>query len=280
MNVHQVSKINLSPDVVDCIVFWTKNPQPMLYRLDELKDYNYYFQFTLNAYAKDIEPNVPSKNDEIIQTFKTLSDIIGRDRVIWRYDPILINQKYSLEYHIKYFEKLAELLDGSFDHCVISFVDYYKKNSTNLKENAISELSIETIDNIAQELSQIAERMRFRIKTCAESRNLNQYGIEHSKCIDDKLIERITGGRLIAKKDKNQRIECGCVESIDIGLYNTCLHGCKYCYANYSPKIVMENFEKYDVSSPLLCSQLTDKDKVIERAVNSLIDRQIKFEGI
>ena len=103
MNAHQISKISLSADVIDCIVFWTKNPRPMINRLDELKDYNYYFQFTLNSYAKDIEPNVPSKDKEIIKSFRELSEKIGKDRVVWRYDPILINDNYSVDHHIKYF---------------------------------------------------------------------------------------------------------------------------------------------------------------------------------
>ena len=139
MNIHQVSKIKLSPDVVDCIVFWTKNPKPMLDKLDELKDYRYYFQFTLNSYSNDIEPNVPSKSEEIINTFKQLSDLIGRDRVIWRYDPIILSEKYTVQYHIKYFEKLSQILNGSFNKCVISFVDFYKKNARTLNESKINE---------------------------------------------------------------------------------------------------------------------------------------------
>ena len=98
MNVHQVSKISLSPDVVDGIVFWTKNPAPMMDKLDLLSDYAYYFQFTVNSYARDIEPNIPNKNDTIIPLFKKLSNRIGKDRVIWRYDPILLTEKYTIEY--------------------------------------------------------------------------------------------------------------------------------------------------------------------------------------
>ena len=277
MNIHQVSRIDLSPEVVDCIVFWTKNPKPMLSRLDELHDYAYYFQFTLNAYTRDIEAAVPSKNDEVIQTFLALSDKIGKKRVIWRYDPILINPHYSAEYHLKYFTRLAEMLDGKFEHCVISFIDYYKKIASALKANEIEELPSETVEMLARELSQIAKRMGFKIKTCAEKYDLSRYGIEHSKCVDDKLIERIAGGRLDLSKDKNQRVECGCVESIDIGQYNTCMHGCKYCYANYSPRSVAENFRKYDPSSPLLCSQLMEEDKITERAMRALIDRQLEL---
>jgi len=280
MNIHQISKKSLTPDVVDCIVFWTKNPKPMISRLDELKDYCYYFQFTLNSYAKDIEPNVPSKDKGVIETFKTLSDKIGSERLIWRYDPILINNKYTVDYHIKYFRKLAEMLDGKFEHCVISFVDYYRKNSSNFKENNISELEYDSIKTIVKSFTETAEQFGFTIKTCAEKYDLSKYGIIHNKCIDDELIGRILGIDLSVQKDKNQRDECGCVESIDIGLYNTCPHSCKYCYANYSNKTVTANIEKYDPSSPLLCSSLMEGDKITERKVKSLIDPQISFDSI
>lgn len=277
MNAHQISRISLSPDVVDCIVFWTKNPKPMLDRLDELNDYNYYFQFTLNSYNKDIETNVPSKNTEVIETFKVLSDKIGEDRVIWRYDPIIINEEYTIDYHIKYFEKLACLLDGKFKNCVISFVDYYKKNAVNFRENNIYEPIIEDMRCIAKNFSDIAKKYDFAITTCAEEIGLNEYGIEHGKCIDDKLIEKLVGGEINVLKDKNQRDVCGCVESLDIGLYNSCLHGCKYCYANYSWNSVMKNYNKYDVNSPILCSSISSDDIIWDRKVKSLVEDQFKM---
>ena len=277
MNIHQVSRIALTPDVVDCIVFWTKNPKPMINRLSELEKYCYYFQFTLNSYAKDIEPNVPSKNSEIIETFKILSESIGKERVIWRYDPILINNKYNTDYHIKYFRKLAEMLHGKFEHCVISFVDYYKKNAANFRNNSIEEPRIETIEYLAESFVKTASDFGFVLKTCAEKYDLSRFGIEHGKCIDDHLIGKLLGTELNIQKDKNQREECGCVESIDIGLYNTCLHGCKYCYANYSDKTVKANHGLYDPNSPLLCSSLVDADKITDRKVKSIVDSQMSF---
>jgi Domain of unknown function (DUF1848). len=128
MNPKQLSRIVLTPDVVDCIVFWTKNPTPMLPKLDELKDYNYYFQFTLTGYGQDIERNLPSKKDVLIPAFLELSEKIGAHRVIWRYDPILINSKYSEEYHVSAFKQIAEALNGHTEKCVFSFVDRYRKN--------------------------------------------------------------------------------------------------------------------------------------------------------
>ena len=122
MNIHQVGKIDLSPDVVDGIVLWTKNPVPMMPRLSELERYNYYFQFTLNAYDLDVEPNIPSKNEIIIPAFQKLSQMIGREKVIWRYDPIFFNNKYTMEYHCKYFEVLAEKLSDYTEKCTVSLV--------------------------------------------------------------------------------------------------------------------------------------------------------------
>ena len=275
MNIHQVSRINLSPDVVDCIVFWTKNPKPMMSRLDELKGYNYYFQFTLNSYSTDVEPNVPSKCKDVINTFIELSDMIEPDRIIWRYDPIIITEKYSIEYHATYFEKLAQTLSGKFGRCVISFVDEYKKNAKNFRENNLKELERIQMADIAQRFSEIAKRNNFKIYTCAEKIDLSDYGIEHNSCIDKELIESLVGAKLKVQKDKTQRDECGCVESIDIGSYNTCTHGCKYCYANYSSSVVNTNSGCYDPNSPLLCSLLQPEDKVTERPMKSLIDNQL-----
>ena len=275
MNTHQVSKIDLSPEVVDCIVFWTKNPRPMLDRLDELKDYKYYFQFTLNSYAKDIEPNVPSKCKEVINTFRKLSDKIGAEKVVWRYDPIIINENYSRQYHVDNFEKLAQSLDGQFNRCVISFVDFYQKSAKRFRESNISELYTNDVMYIAERFSEIAEKYGFKIYSCAEKYDLQNFGIQHGKCIDNDLIEQIIGAKISVRKDKDQRAECGCVDSIDIGSYNTCLHGCKYCYANYSENTVCKNSGKYDPASPVLCDSVSEDDKVTERKMTSLIDMQI-----
>lgn len=133
MNAHQISRISLSPDVVDGLVLWTKNPISMLDRLHELEKYNFYFQFTLNSYGKDVEPNIPSKNDTIIPAFIRLSKAVGRDRVIWRYDPILFNADYTMEYHCKFFKKLAAMLSEYTEKCTVSFIDLYKNTARNVQ---------------------------------------------------------------------------------------------------------------------------------------------------
>lgn len=270
MNNHQVSKIEINPEVIDCIVFWTKNPKNMIPRLDELKEYPFYFQFTLTPYGKDIEPGIPSKRDELIDTFITLSNKIGKERVIWRYDPILINNRYTLEYHMKAFNEIASRLKGYTEKVIISFIDSYAKIKKNMRLLEIADISEGDMNSIARELAIIAKRNNLIIETCAELIDINEYGISHGKCIDDNLVSRITGYKLDIKKDKNQRKECGCMESIDVGAYNTCINGCKYCYANYNEATVMNKNTLYNIESPLLCGAIGEEDRITERKVKSI----------
>lgn len=266
MNIHQVSRIKITPDVVDCIVFWTKNPKRMLSRLDELKEYKYYFQFTINPYDKQIESGVPVKA-EVIETFKELSTKIGADKIIWRFDPILITDKIDVAYHIKYFEELAKRLEGYTTRCVISFVDLYKKTVTNTKPLNMREPNEREMRLLAENLVENAKKHNMQVLSCAENINLEVQGVEHGCCIDPHLIEEICGYNIEVKKDKNQRKECGCVESIDIGAYNTCCHACAYCYANFNNEKVKNQSSRHIKTSSLLIGELTEDDVVKERKV-------------
>ncbi len=277
MNVHQISKIDLSPEVVDCIVFWTKNPANMFDKLAYLQKYMYYFQFTLTGYGKDVEPNLPNKREELIPTFKRLADRIGKERVIWRYDPILISKRYSMDYHLKAFEEIASDLADYTEKVVISFVDLYSKTRRNAKELDIRQITNEEMIALAGKMARIASKYNLIIESCAEQMDLQEAGIQHGSCIDKKLIERLLGCKLIAEKDRNQRKECGCIESVEVGSYNTCLNGCKYCYANFSDNKVKDNVKLYDQDSPLLCGNIASDDKVTARKVKSLKDNQISF---
>ena len=269
MNEHQVSKIDLSPDVVDCIVFWTKNPEPMITRLDELSEYSYYFQFTLTGYGKDIECNVPHKKEKMIPIFQELSSKIGKQKVIWRYDPILFTKKYTPEYHLKAFGQIAEALKGYTEKCVISFVDLYKKTITNTKIINLQEPSQSEMRYLAEKFVNIARKYGIQVLSCAESINLSEEGVEHGCCIDPNLID-ICGYHIDVKKDKNQREECGCVESIDIGAYNTCCHACAYCYANFNNEKVRSQSSKHHKNSSLLIGDLSEDDVIKIRKVGLL----------
>jgi DNA repair photolyase len=231
MNNSQIRNVPLTPDMVDCIVFWSKNPKAIIPFLDKLDAYHYYFQFTLNPYAQDIEPNLPGKN-EIIDTFKELSNKLGSHRVIWRYDPILLNSQYTISYHVDNFCKMVYQLKGYTEKVTISFIDFYSKIERAMSRHEIKTIETEAKHEIAKEFAGIALENSLAIDTCAEDIDLSQYGITHARCIDGDLIERITGHSVNEKKDKSQRPECGCTASVDIGAYNTCSHGCVYCYAN------------------------------------------------
>ena len=277
MNPRQVSRIGLSPEVVDCIIFWSKNPAPMLERLDELREYPFYFQFTLTGYGRDIEPGLPDKRKEVIATFQKLSEKVGKERVVWRYDPILVNGRYTIEYHLKAFEEIAGCLKGYTEKVVISFVDFYAKTLRNTKDLYIKSLSREEMREIAEGMAQIAKNCGLVIETCAEQINLQDVGIRHGSCIDKKRIEKIAGCSLSVEKDKNQREACGCCESIDVGAYNTCRNGCRYCYANYHEEQVQKCIACYDVDSPLLCGRIEPEERVTDRKVRSFRNPQLSI---
>lgn len=302
MNPHQISRIALSRDLVDCIVFWTKNPEPMIARLHELEGYAYYFQFTLTGYGRDIEPNVPHKKKHMIPVFQRLSDRIGSSRVVWRYDPILFNDTYTEAYHIQAFGQIAEALSGYTKRCVISFVDTYAKNRAAMRalgirqdvscgwessngqaKNDVCKASGNSLDGLkifVGKLAYMARQYGMEITSCAEELDLSDCGIGHSSCIDRILIEEITGYAMEAGKDKNQRASCGCVESIEVGAYHTCLNGCKYCYANISQEQVQKNYMAFDADSPLLCGRIVDGDRVTDRKTRSLRKGQMEITFI
>lgn len=237
-NRKQISYVSLKPEDVDVIVFWTKNPEPLMPFLKELdkRGYKYYFQYTLNGYPSMIEPNLPNL-DKSLQTFKKLSEQIGAARVIWRYDPILISNTTGINYHKTQIDAIARELEGSTDRLVISVVDEYRKAAYNFRRLESSGVKIlrTTSENDVHELMNfivaISRLRKMEVFSCAEVLNLKDFGIRPGKCIDDAYIRKVFGIKVTAEKDKSQRSECGCVRSKDIGAYDTCFHGCQYCYA-------------------------------------------------
>lgn len=277
MNIHQIGKISLSPTVVDGIVFWTKNPAPMLDRLNELEQYTYYFQFTLNSYGTDVEVNVPSKNDVVIPAFQKLSLSIGKERVVWRYDPILFNEKYTMQYHLKYFKLLANKLSNYTEKCTVSFIDLYKNTQRNIAPLNIYNPSPQQKEELMGRFSEIANENGIYIDTCAEDIDLSKFNINHAHCIDKDRFERLGNYTLNVEKDKNQRLECGCIASIDIGSYNTCRNGCLYCYANYSSKTVNNNSTQHNPESPLLFGNVEGIDVIKVREMHSCRNCQLNI---
>lgn len=270
-NRKKISRIALSPDTVDCIVFWTKNPEPLLPGLKEIDrlGYRYCFQMTVTDYEKDMEENIPS-TEESMATFVLLAERLGRERVDWRFDPIILSGKYTLGYHLEKFEMMCEWLHNYTDRCIISFMD-------GCRENPYPEMEEEDMLEAAKGLSEIAGKYKLPLYTCAEKINLERYGIHHSACIDKEKIREIIGYKLDLKKDAGQRKECRCAESIDIGMYDTCVNGCRYCYATGGAESAKKKHAQHDPESPLLVGHLRGDETIVERKVQSGRDMQISL---
>ncbi|MGI6238465.1 MAG: DUF1848 domain-containing protein [Christensenellales bacterium] len=233
MNRAQIRRVSLLPADVDCIVFWTKNPAPMLPHLHRLEGFSYYFQYTLNGYGADIEPNVPPLRARI-ESFRRLADALGPARLIWRYDPILLNPHYDAQFHIDRFATIADALKGDTACVVVSFIDYYRKIAKNWRRLEIREPAPDEVERIARAIAAIAAENGMSLAACAEKLPLADYGIAPARCIDPELIESIIKRPLPKARARAQRPLCNCAESADIGFYNSCPHNCAYCYANQS----------------------------------------------
>ncbi len=276
-NSKMISRISLDPAVVDCIVFWSKNPAPMLEKLDKLKDYNYYFQFTLNPYGPDIENHLPAISKRI-DTFKRLSDRIGKEKVIWRYDPVLTNETYTPGFHKEKFAEIAYDLKEHTEKCMLGFIDHYQHIRTAVGQFNIQPLLKADIEEMAVSFKKTVDTCSIQLDTCTVKVDLTHLGIPGGLCIDNQLVERIAGYPISVRKDKNQRDICRCAESIDIGTYESCLNGCIYCYAikgNYNT--VKYNLNKHDKDSPMLVGELQEDDIVKERLVKSLRNDQFSL---
>ena len=255
----QVSRYRLDPSVVDCIGFCTKNPAPMFPYMDLLNDYGQYWFVTITPYGRDIEPNVKDKH-ELLEDFKKLSGIVGVDSMGWRYDPIFITDKYSMEYHLRAFEKIAAALDGYTKTAVISFIDLYAKVKRNFPE--AREVTKEQRLTLGKEMVKIASAHGMTLKPCAEGDELAPFGADCGGCMRIGDYEKAIGKKLNAPKKKGARAECACYLSCDIGAYNTCKHLCKYCYANAEPSVVLAQSRRHDPTSPFLIGHY-EKDDVI-----------------
>ena len=275
-NPKQVTKYSLSPEVVDLIAFCTKNPLPMLPFLDELKPYGQYWFVTITPYGRDIEPNVPDK-ETVMEGFKELSDVVGVDSMGWRYDPIFIDKKHSVEWHISEFEKMAEILAGYTKTCVISFIDIYKKVERNFQ--GAKEVSKKDRITLGKEFIRIAGKFGMTIRPCAEGDELTLYGADCSGCMTVNTFETALHVHLdVPKRKTNQRNgQCACLLGVDIGAYDTCGHLCKYCYANSNTRLVKENMKKHNPMSPFLLGESMPGDVIHEAKQESWIDHQLRF---
>ncbi|MBR2547962.1 MAG: DUF1848 domain-containing protein [Eubacterium sp.] len=267
----QVSHYRLDPSIVDVIGFCTKNPAPMFQYMDLLKDYGQYWFVTITPYGRDIEPNVPDKH-RLLDDFRKLSDIVGIDSIGWRYDPILITDRYTMEYHLRAFEQMAATLDGYTKTVVISFIDLYPKVRKNFPEAV--EVTREQRIELGKAIIETASSHGMTVKPCAEGDELAEYGADCSGCMKISDYEKAIGRKLNAPKRKVARDLCACYLSCDIGAYNTCRHLCRYCYANVEPDKVIARSKLHDPDSPFLIGGYLDGDKIHDVPQESWIDPQ------
>ncbi len=260
-NPKLVSRINFSN--VDLILFCTKNPLPIIDRIKEI-DKPIIFHVTLTPYKKGIEPYVIDKR-LVIEGIKRLSGILGSDNVIVRYDPIFLSDSYTLEYHIRAFDKMCKVLKGYVKKIVVSFLDDYKNVRYNMRYLRLRAFTEEDYKQIGLNFSRSAWENGMSVQTCFEERNLVSYGFTRGECLSLSLAEKITGKKPKKWKARGKK-GCNCAEMVDVGVYNTCKHFCKYCYANYDEKMVNVNTLKHDVNSSLLIGRI-DIDDVIKPRV-------------
>jgi hypothetical protein len=265
-NKKQVTKLIIHPEIVECIVFWTKNPIPFMKYIKDLmaSHFNFYFLFTITPYSNDLEQNIPS-TEKIADCFKKLSETIGPEKIIWRYDPVILTHELNYAFHLRHFEALSKTLANYTHRCIVSFLTMYKKCQQNLKDIEIITPAAEEKVNLLNQFIEIAELHKIRLQTCATETFPELNSNIKGKCIDNELISNICKKAIPFKKDSYQRNECLCGESVDIGVYNSCQGYCLYCYANQNQQVVDQIVQLHNPSSPMLIGNVESDDKVVER---------------
>ena len=266
---NNVTRYELTPDKVDCVVFCSKNYSPILPRLREITDrFNTYFFYTITAYGRDVEPGVPSI-DESIETLKELSSIVGKKRLAWRYDPVLLTEKYTVERHLETFDDMCSRIAPYASRCIFSFVEMYRKLDTNMPE--LIPMSEKDMDDIASGLGRIAANHGIPIQTCGTNGDFTRYGIGRSGCMTLDILGEANGVSFRRLKQRGMRKGCSCIESRDVGTYDSCPNGCRYCYANNNMERVRKNHALHDPESPLLIGHIEDSDRIIQGSQESFL---------
>ena len=272
-----VYKYELNPNIVDCVVFCSKNYKPILANLHKITDnYKVFCHYTITAYSKDIEPNVPDI-EESIKTLIELSNVVGKSRIAWRYDPILLTKFYTIEKHLETFDFIARELSPYVSFCIFSFVEMYKKLETNMPE--IIPFTQETKSEILTGLGETSQKYGLKIQTCAAGEDYSKYGILQSGCITSKILSDANSLYFKKVPHKGNRKNCKCMPTRDIGAYDTCPNGCKYCYANRNPSVAHKNMKLHNPDSPILIGNIKDTDIIIEGKQESFLLNQCKLFG-
>ncbi len=269
----RLTRVDLRPAAVDCLVFWTKNPAPMLEKLRILDGmgHRYYFSFTVTPYGPDLEPHLPPKA-EVADTFRRLADRLGPRRVDWRYDPIVFDARHTVQWHLDQFGRLCRRLEGATERCLVNVVKTYR----HLK-GRVPEAEAAAVRELAGGLAAIAAEVRLPLFTCTGQWDLTAEGFGQAACIDRAKIEALLGRPVPGRKDPGQPRLCRCLESVDLGMYDTCAHGCLYCYATSGGKAVRRRLEAHDAASPLLSGRPTGMESVTDRPRRPVPDEPTKL---
>lgn len=269
----QVSRYRLDPEVVDALMFCSKNPEPMVKYLDELDRFRMIWFVTITPYGKGIEPGVPDKR-RVMESFKRISEHVGIKAMSWRYDPIFISDTYSVDYHIDAFERMASELEGYTERVVISFIDLFEKTKKNFPE--AREVVREERFALAKAFAETGKKHNMTIRSCLEGVELAQFGIDVTGCMSQTVIEQAIGEKLKIPASRHI-LDCDCFMGNDIGAYNSCAHFCRYCYANYDREAVIANMKKHDPKSPFLIGNSMPLDRVHEAEQKSYITNQLEM---
>ncbi len=239
-NPRQRREVSLSAADVDAFVFWTRDPGPLLERFEALAAYETLFHITHTPYGEDLEPafNKPRIRIDMAR----LSKKVGPGRLIWRYDPVIFGGPYDLAYHLEAFARLAQTFEGLTDTVVVSFVNHYRKNHRSLAARGLHGGSPAVRHSLLQAIERLAAARGMTLKTCAEPDSPSA-----GACIDGERLNTLKGNGETYRKDPNQRPACFCAQSVDIGRYGTCLHGCVYCYATGDARTARRNYHRHDV---------------------------------
>jgi len=269
---NRVARYELTPDKVDCVMFCSKNYAPILDDLHRITDrFNTYFFYTITAYGKDVEPGVPTI-EESMETLKRLSALVGKKRVVWRYDPVLLTARYTIDVHMDTFSMMCRELAPYVDRCIFSFVQYYDRVPFNMPE--IIPFRNDDKERIAEGLGRIAGENGIRIQQCIENADYSKYGITRDACTTLKAVGDANGVSFKDVRHKGMRAGCRCIESRDIGWYDTCLNGCRYCYANTDPLKAFDNHRFHEMDSPLLLGHLNEGDEVYQGNQESFLRKR------
>ncbi|MEE8837083.1 MAG: DUF1848 domain-containing protein [Eubacteriales bacterium] len=258
----QVTRYRIDPSVVDLIAFCSKNPAPMLSKLSEIAAYRQFWHVTITPYGRDLEPCVPPVQ-EVMETFRTLSQIVGSSHIAWRYDPIIISDRYTVDFHIDAFRKMCEQLSGYTHQAIISFIDLYEKTKRNLP--GAREVSESDRLKIGKAFSAIGRKYNMRLIACHEGTDLKPYGFDCTGCMTRRTVEQVFGEELdVPSSVTPARKDCNCLLGGDIGAYDSCGHGCLYCYANQTPELARQRMAEHDPASPFLIGHAMPGDIIHE----------------